>query len=489
MKRKSDISFALLLCACCTATVGAQQKFYDGKLGITCNEAVHRGDSVTVSVDISMSGLNVDSERSFTIVPLITTGERNRELPSVIINGKSRHRAYLRQKKLNGAGTEYAAYRTGSTRMIPYTVSVPYEAWMDSAWVDLQEELCGCGGHAQQVSVERLANNISREIEVRDYAVQPLLALLRPEVETVKNRDERQEVRLQFPVGKSVIYPAYADNAAELDRIKGLLKELGEDKNISVSDIRIKGKASPEGSEAANKRLVSEREKAMMHYLAQATGSRYAITTLGGGEDWEGFERLLTASDNPYKEELLQIMHTDADADRKEALIRKLDQGRAYAELLRGVFPQLRYVECTIDFVVRAFDDGKDLEDVFRKQPQRLSLEEMFRLANRYETSDPQFGDVFEVAVRMYPDNPVANLNAAASLLMQGVATERVAAYLDKSPQDTPQCRNARGVYHLLKGDYAQARQYLEAAAAQGSEPARHNLEELARKLASLQGK
>ena len=43
----------------------------------------------------------------------------------------------------------------------------------------------------------------------------------------------------------------------------------------------------------------------------------------------------------------------------------------------------------------------------------------MYRVAQSYEPGTPEFNEVFEIAVRMYPDDPVSNLNAANAALMR----------------------------------------------------------------------
>ena len=59
-------------------------------------------------------------------------------------------------------------------------------------------------------------------------------------------------------------------------------------------------------------------------------------------------------------------------------------------------------------------DEGKE---IIKTQPQYLSLNEMYLVANSYPKGGDDFIKVFDIAVRMYPDDEVANLNAAAVAL------------------------------------------------------------------------
>lgn len=103
-------------------------------------------------------------------------------------------------------------------------------------------------------------------------------------------------------------------------------------------------------------------------------------------------------------------------------------------------------------------------------------------VANTYNIEEPEFADVFQTAVRLYPDNEVANLNAAASALQWG-DTERAGKYLEKASSTTKEYTNNLGVYYLLTGEYNKARDLFSRAIRDGTDNAEHNLRELERKI------
>ncbi len=63
----------------------------------------------------------------------------------------------------------------------------------------------------------------------------------------------------------------------------------------------------------------------------------------------------------------------------------------------------------------------------------------------------------------MYPDNEVANLNAANAAMSRG-DLDSAARYLDKAG-DSPEAIYARGIYNALAGDFAKARSFFIQAA------------------------
>ena len=87
--------------------------------------------------------------------------------------------------------------------------------------------------------------------------------------------------------------------------------------------------------------------------------------------------------------------------------------------------------------------------------PQNLSLHEFYVLAQSQEPGSPVFNEVFETAVRMYPTDHVANLNAACSA-MQRNDLEKASAYLEKAG-DSDEAHYARAVLEAMRGDSERA--------------------------------
>ena len=59
-------------------------------------------------------------------------------------------------------------------------------------------------------------------------------------------------------------------------------------------------------------------------------------------------------------------------------------------------------------------EEGKK---VIRTNPQYLSLNELYQIALSYPQDSPEYEEVFMIALRYYPDDPVANNNMAAIAL------------------------------------------------------------------------
>lgn len=145
--------------------------------------------------------------------------------------------------------------------------------------------------------------------------------------------------------------------------------------------------------------------------------------------------------------------------------------------MLSEFYPNLRKADCNIFYNIRNFsvDEGKQ---ILKTRPQQLSMNEMYQIANSYPIGSDEFVNVFETAVHLFPDDKVANLNAAAAALSRNdlVSAKK---YLDKSADDTSEYINNLGVYNMLSGNTEEARILFTKAQQRGSSIARQNIIEL----------
>ncbi len=491
MKRNIQFIICLLAFTCLNVLqVKAQSRSFEGSITVNPVRLEQVGDSLYIDMDIVLNGVKVKSTRGVDLIPQLVSSEKSCNLPEVTMKG--RYRVYERSLSLMNAA-EKAGYEKPyivkrvhrpTSETIQYRYILPYESWMADAHLDIQRDECGCG-ETLLMKVEPVVDRVTLEYIPEPYAIVPHMAFIKPVVEEIKRRDIQVESFLDFEVNKVDIRPEYMNNPQELAKIRTMIDELKSDPSVEVKSLDIVGYASPEGSLANNKRLSEGRAMALRDYL----GSRYDFRrnqyqTIFGGENWDGLVKALEAGDMDYKEEVLAIIDNYPLETERKAKLKQLQSGMPYQYLLRNVYPRLRVAVCKVNFNVKNFD-VEEAKEVIKTRPQNLSLNEMFMVANSYPAGSQEFVDVFEVAVRMYPENEIANMNAAAAAILRKdlVAAER---YLNKVDSKEPEYINSRGVVALLKGDYKQAEKYLKAAAGSGLEAAKDNLDELAKKKANI---
>ena len=494
---KRNIQFiVLVLAALClnTEDAFAQNRYYSGDIGIEPVRLEQSGDFLYIDMNFILKDVKVRTAHGVDFIPQLVAPANTYNLPKVSVKGKDEYLAYERRLSLMSAKEKrkhVAPYlvkksnkRTNDT--IRYRYVLPYESWMADAKLNVQRDECGCG-ESTLMSVQPVIDQVTLERILSPYIVNPHFAYVEPKVEVVKSREIQAECFLDFEVNKINIRPEYMNNPRELAKIRVMIDDLKLDPSIKVKRLDIIGYASPEGTLATNKRLSEGRAMALRDYLA----SRYDFPRnqyhiIFGGENWDGLIDALETLDMDYKNEVLDIIQDIPIEKGRETKLMRLRGGVPYRYLLKNVFPSLRVAICKVNYDIKNFNVD-EAKEVIKRRPQNLSLNEMFLVANTYPKGSQEFIDVFETAVRMYPDSEIANMNAATAALSRNdlISAER---YLKKvkSKEYLSEYYNAMGILTLLKGDYELAEEYLNKARELGLDVATDNLEELAKKKANM---
>lgn len=264
-------------------------------------------------------------------------------------------------------------------------------------------------------------------------------------------------------------------NATELAKIMQAIDLVRNDSNVTVSHIAIHGYASPDGSLALNEKLSAERTQALKSWVMSKYQFDEALfTTAHTAEDWEGLVNFLRNNNTlDGREEILNIIATVGDLDKREARIRE-EFPSQYRFMLDNWYPFLRHSDYTVGYIVRPFT-VEEAKRELKLHPQNLSIDEMFRIAQTYKEGSKEYNEVFLIAVKQNPDHPVANLNAACIALRAGDKTA-AAGYLEKA-MPCAERDLATGVLRMMEGHVEEAERLFEAADKAGlREEARHNL-------------
>ncbi len=353
-------------------------------------------------------------------------------------------------------------------------------------------------GHHNYVGPTKLALNIAyvfgKEPKPTPIPQQPTSAVVviyqpdfqldyeRPKAEAEKTRELNGQAFLDFVVNKTNIRRDYRRNATELAKVEQTINEVRQDSNTTITHIDIHGYASPEGSYQNNVRLAQGRAQAFKDYVQTLIDLPASIFSVASTpEDWQGL--IAWIDSNPMAlanvKAIRDIVVSDMEADKKEQQLKRLHPA-AWHYLLTDVFPALRHSDYRVSYTIRPFS-VEEARQLIHTKPQLLSLNEMFLVANTYAPGSQEFNDVFEIAVRMYPQDETANLNAAITALGKNdlPAAER---YLEKAGE-SPTALIARGVLAVRRNDFAAAERFFTQA---NNDAARHNLNELTLYLNSI---
>ena len=419
------------------------------------------GDYITVNMNLDLAALDVESKRAVLLTPMIVNGDNQVELPSVGIYGRNRYYYYVRNGESMLTGKTEHSYRASQKpAQVEIKEVVPYQEWMDGSQLVLRRQDYGCCGSILAEQTQNFAEYSEPVVYV------PVFAYVRPQAENVKSRSLSGSAYIDFQVNKTDIRPTYRNNQVELNKIQNTINSVKDDKDVTITAIAIKGFASPEGSYAANERLAKGRTEALKNYVQNLYHFDASIMkTDYEAEDWAGLEAYVQKSSLEHKDEILAIIDADWTPDKKDQTIKQRFPAD-YRILLTECYPALRHSDYEVDYVIRSYTTTEEIKNIYQNSPQKLSLQEFYQLAQAYESGSDAFNQVFETAVRMYPDDAHANLNAANAAMSKG-DLKGAEGYLKKAG-NMPESVYSRGVHAALSQNYPAALELFKQAQSQG---------------------
>ena len=391
MKKAIICSIILLTAGLFVTEAKAQTTVHAGEIRVTQNRFEQQGDSLYIEMNFDLNGLTVGSNQAFTLTPVIEAGKEVKELPSVIVNGKRRSKAYQRSLYFNNGVDPFPAYTTlvvnkRTREKVNYKVVVPYEAWMQDAVLNLRESFYD-GIEQRLISVNMLAKNLkwdaAQKGKVQIVAPTPKftptpVAEAAPvivkentgaKVKIVANTSKVEEQHpvvqekagntyakegsayLDYPQSRTQIIPDYRNNREELAKIRATLDEIRNNPAYEITGIYLTGYASPEGTYEQNEKLSRGRTLELRNYLLDRYPLRrdhYHMDWVA--EDWTGLKKMITQFGMPDKDRVLYIINTVGIFEGREKQLMDLNNGTPYRYMMKEFFPKLRRVDYKITY-------------------------------------------------------------------------------------------------------------------------------------------
>lgn len=441
--------------------------------------AQRNGNYLALDMDVSLSELEVKSNNCVVLRPCIVNGADTLALDPIAVYGRRRYYHYLRE---GGDGLVTDGAVIFRAKDMPDTVAyhrlLPYEPWMDGATLTMSRIDRGCCGKTLLSERGDIGRFVLPQTDILSSAIFfPELVYIRPDGEREKHRALEGSAYIDFPVNRTEIYPDYRRNSAELAAISATIDAVRNDADASIESVSLKGYASPEGSYARNRQLAIGRTEALRSHIGRLYDFGGSIVkTDYEPEDWAGLRRAVEGSNLEHRSEILALIDSDMAPDAKEARIKSLYPDE-YRFMLDTFYPALRHTDYRVSYVVRSYSDPAEILRVMKSRPQNLDQNEFYIAASVLEPGSDDFTEVFETAVRMFPDDEIANLNAANAAMRRG-DLDAADRYLAKAG-DSPEAVYARGAVAIRRSDFDTARGYLRRAADAGLRQAAETLSQL----------
>lgn len=286
--------------------------------------------------------------------------------------------------------------------------------------------------------------------------------------------DNYQAIIAQTEEGQ-ILYRINSDNVAysqlKSQSIKDFQTALDEIKNNerkTLTGTEVVAYASPDGGQSLNAKLSDKRAKSADKAWNKITKGKTVTDpeVKSVGQDWEGFQELVSESDIEDKDLILRVLSMYSDPAVRENEIKNMSE--VYTSLKKEVLPELRrarfianveYKNYTSEELLKLVDENIDV----------LDEEALLRAATLVKKNSDKI-DLYKKAVEKF-NSDRAQFNLGVAYLNSNKVGDAKKAFAKVNTQDAD-LENALGVIELREGNYAAASKHF---AKSGTEAAKAN--------------
>lgn len=279
------------------------------------------------------------------------------------------------------------------------------------------------------------------------------------------------EGQVNYAVSSSVV-ASKQYNTASVKSYQEALKEAIANERKTIASTEIVSYASPEGKESFNEKLSANRGTSGQKAHAKVVKKTQAgepVEVKSVGEDWEGFQALVAASDLQDKDLIIRVLSMYSDPAVREAEIKNMSA--VYKSLKKEVLPALRRSRFITNVEFQNYS-AEELKALVESNVDVLDEPALLHAATLLcpKSQGAQIVALYEKAIEKFASN-TAKFNLAVYYLQAGdkaAAAKQLAACTCDAD-----VLNFQGV---LATDKAQARKLFEAAVEGGCPAAVSNL-------------
>ena len=254
-----------------------------------------------------------------------------------------------------------------------------------------------------------------------------------------------------------------AKKAVETEELKALKAgvEAYKANDRVAQSLYVNGYASPDGPEKFNDKLSQKRSetglKAVEKLLADAGLN---IDAAAYGEDWEGFQAAVAASNIADKDLILQVLKMYSSSAEREKEIKNMST--VFKSLKTDVLPQLRRAQVVNSADITGWSDEEMVAFVKGGKASTLKLEELLHIASVCD-------EVAEAAlVEATKSGDARAWNNLAVVYAKAGNYEKAAACLNKADNSVAaELNNNYALAYAAEGDVAKAEGYAANASAE----------------------
>ena len=256
-------------------------------------------------------------------------------------------------------------------------------------------------------------------------------------------------------------------NTDDMHALTASIIDVAQDyENKVLDNIEISAYASPDGDIDLNRNIATGREENAARYMrgqlnkANLSGDIDCEYT---AEDWEGFKKLVAASNLPDKELILSVLSMYSDPEEREQQIKNISS--VYSELADEILPKLRRARITLNYQLIGRSDEQIVEQ-YNADPSVLSLEEILYSSILTDDEDAKT-EIYNTAIRLHPGDYRAYNNLGVLAYNRGDYSTAARYFSQAAGIDAsaPEVKVNLGYLELLEGNVAAAESYITMGA------------------------
>jgi Flp pilus assembly protein TadD len=466
MKKNNLSFFAILLTVVVLSSCGGLNKMKDTAKTISYSTTPSplevKGGQVDLTVNVKYPAKFFNKKAIVEVTPVLTYTGGETPFQSKKFQGES-VQANNEVIKYNegGSKTIAAGQVPFKKEMMVSTVEARVKATLGKSTADFPAIKIGEG----VIATELLVVKDPRAISVGDKFVRESSSQYQADIKYLINNADVRTSELK---------------KEDFKKLEESVKALDNDPKKQIKGIELSAYASPDGPMELNEKLAAKRKESANKAFEKDFIKKDKITKvkddiftyLTTAEDWDGFKKLMEASDIKDKELVLRVLSMYSDPAVREKEIKNISA--AFDEIKVKILPQLRRSK----FIVNVVDSGKSDEEIMamaQSKPDSLSIEELLYAAKLTPDLDKQLA-IYQAAAAKYPTDFRAKNDAGVVLVkLNRISEAKTAFEAAKQVEDNAVIKNNLGVIAFDEGDLAKAEELFTAGLGAGDQ-ANYNL-------------
>lgn len=324
------------------------------------------------------------------------------------------------------------------------------------------------GKKQQKVPAVKVANGVIATSELYRKTLASENGCIAPDTFQRVN-EKKQEANIKFLINQANIRKSELKNNSVKEFVEMLKKINADREGFNVQNVEIQAYASPEGGVKLNDKLAGNRKNESEKYVKNTlkrTKVNADINAHYTAQDWDGFQKLVAASNLQDKEVILRVLSMYEDPQEREQQIRNMSAG--FRELADGILPELRRSRLIINYETIGRSD-EQIKAQYSEDASKLSADELLYSATLDEPVAKQ-EEIYKKTAETYPNDYRAYNNLAALALAKG-DTAKAREYAQKAASlgaNTPEAQANLGLLSLIDGNVQDAERAI--AKSSGSE-------------------